>query len=135
MEKYYGLSSIEYELMKLFWSSGSPVPFAEVMSYCKDVMKKDWAQTTLHTYLTRLIKKGILSSERKGYKRSYYAKINEQELSHIYAERFLKESYNGSVKNLLLSLTYKTKFSQSEVDELKQLLDAGVSDEETKDTQ
>lgn len=130
MGTHYGLSDIEYELMKFFWDNTGAHTFSEVLRYCHEEMHADWAQTTLHTYLTRLIQKGVLSSERNGYRRSYCAKVSEQELSHNYANQFMKETYHGSIKNLLISLTYQTSLSQEEVDELKQLLDSSISSEE-----
>ena len=69
-----------------------------------------WAQPTLHTYLTRLVKKGILHSEGKGYKckRSYYPELTEQELAHKYATDFVDNTFNGSISDLLVSLMYNT---------------------------
>lgn len=115
--------------MQLFWSNDRPLPFSDVVRYCNEEKGHDWAQTTIHTYLTRLIEKGVLLSNRKGYKRSYYAAVSEAELSHQYATRFVEEAFDGSVKNLFASLTYHTKLSKEEIDELRQLLDSNDSDE------
>lgn len=126
MDSHYGLSDIEYELMQLFWSSDHPLPFADVLAYCNDTLKRDWAATTLHTYLTRMIQKEVLGSTRKGYKRSYFAKVSESQLSCNYANDFLKDSFGGSLKNLLLTLTSESKLTQDEADELKQILDKNI---------
>lgn len=67
-DTYYGLSKMEYNLMKYFWNTNAPVSFSEVEKYCNTELHYGWAQPTLHTYLTRLVKKGILHSEGKGYK-------------------------------------------------------------------
>lgn len=127
MPSQYGLSEIEYEFMQFFWACNKPVSFAEVMHYCNEEKKHSWAQTTVHTYLTRLIQKGVLTSTRKGYKRSYKAQVSEAELSHAYASQFVAEAYDGSIKNLLLSLTYNTKLSREEARELHQILDDHLS--------
>lgn len=126
-DTYYGLSEMEYQLMKYFWNHHHPVPFAEILDYCNSQLHYDWAQPTLHTYLTRLIKKGILSSDRKGYKRSYYPALTEQELAHRYATEFVDSSFNGSISNLLVSLTYNTRLSESDIDELKKIIDQNTS--------
>ena len=77
--------------MKYFWNTNAPVSFSEVEKYCNTELHYGWAQPTLHTYLTRLVKKGILHSEGKGYKckRSYYPELTEQELAHKYATDFV----------------------------------------------
>lgn len=57
MDDYYGLSELEYQLMQLFLENKEPIGFSEVIHYCNDVKHLNWAATTLHTYLTRLIAK------------------------------------------------------------------------------
>lgn len=126
MGTYYGLSETEYLLMQFIWESNHPLSFFEIFYYCNETLNLNWAQTTAHTYLTRLIQKGVLASDRKGYKKLYYAKLTEQELSHEYANRFVEESYHGSIRNLLASLTYETSLSPEEVEDLKQLLDSSI---------
>lgn len=94
-DTYYGLSKMEYNLMKYFWNTNAPVSFSEVEKYCNTKLHYGWAQPTLHTYLTRLVKKGILHSEGKGYKckRSYYPELTEQELAHKYATDFVDNTF------------------------------------------
>ena len=123
-DTYYGLSKMEYNLMKYFWNNNGPVSFSEVEKYCNTELHYNWAQPTLHTYLTRLTKKGILHSEGKGYKckRSYYPELTEQELAHKYATDFVDNTFNGSISDLLVSLTYNTKLSESDIEELKNII-------------
>ncbi|MFR7395566.1 MAG: hypothetical protein ACLUTA_10155 [Blautia wexlerae] len=33
-DTYYGLSKMEYNLMKYFWNTNAPVSFSEVEKYC-----------------------------------------------------------------------------------------------------
>lgn len=122
-DTYYDLSKMEYNLMKYFWNTNAPVSFSEVEKYCNTELHYGWAQPTLHTYLTRLVKKGILHSEGKGYKckRSYYPELTEQELAHKYATDFVDNTFNGSISDLLVSLTYNTKLSESDIEELKNI--------------
>ena len=84
----------------------------------------------LYTYLTRLVKKGILHSEGKGYKckRSYYPELTEQELAHKYATDFVDNTFNGSISDLLVSLTYNTKLSESDIEELKNIINNNTCD-------
>lgn len=120
-ESYYGLSETEHELMKYFWASDQPLSFAKIYEHCKE-QNYGWAQTTLHTYLTRLIKKGVLHSDRNGYKRSYYPEITEAELAHNYATHIVDDFYGGSIANLMVSLTYHADLAKEDVEELKQIL-------------
>lgn len=108
----------------------APVSFSEVEKYCNTELHYGWAQPTLHTYLTRLVKKGILHSEGKGYKckRSYYPELTEQELAHKYATDFVDNTFNGSISDLLVSLTYNTKLSESDIEELKNIINNNTCD-------
>lgn len=120
---YYGLSELEYALMQYFWKNNHSLSFAEVLDYCNNELHYNWAKTTLHTYLTRLIKKGVLHFERKGYRHSYYPELTEQELAHKYATNFVDSSFGGSLSNLLISLTYNAELSDSDIEELKKIID------------
>lgn len=76
-------------------------------------------------WLILIVKKGILHSEGKGYKckRSYSPQLTEQELAHKYATDFVDNTFNGSISNLLVSLTYNTKLSEADIEELKNIID------------
>ena len=126
-DTYYGLSKIERDLMRFFWNAGRPLTFHEIQAHCIG-MNYGWAKTTLHTHLTRLMKKGLLEVGAVEKKRTYYAELTERELIHRYADSFVKDSFGGSIRKLLLSLTYHTKLSRSEVDALKKILDDSVVD-------
>ena len=128
MDDYYGLSELEYQLMQLFGENKEPIGFSEVIHYCNDVKHLNWAATTLHTYLTRLIAKCVLCSDRNGYKRSYYAAVSEKQLSHQWAQKIVKRSFGGSIRNFLVSLTYEAPLSKEEVTELHQLLEDQLSE-------
>ena len=81
--------------------------------------------------MARLVKKNILHSEGKGYrcKRSYYPQLTEEELAHKYATDFVDNTFNGSISNLLVSLTYKTKLSESDIEELKNIINNNLCED------
>lgn len=45
-DTYYGLSKMEYNLMKYFWNTNAPVSFSEVEKYCNTELHYGWAQPT-----------------------------------------------------------------------------------------
>lgn len=119
-----GLTSIEYEIMSYFWEREEPIYFSEILSYFNDVKKKNWAKTTLHTYLTTLIRKGLLSSDKAEYKHSYTAAITKEELARIVSHKFIDRSFNSSLKSFLISFTESTPLTPEEIEELHQILDS-----------
>lgn len=120
---HFGLSDIEYELMSFFWDSDGPVTFSEVLTFCNEKQGRNWAKTTAHTYLTRLVQKGLLNTCHPGTKRAYYAAISKNELAHTSAQEFINTSFSGSLKNFLVSLTGNQPISPEEAKELHQILD------------
>lgn len=123
MDSYFGLSEIEYEFMEFFWELDRDASFAEITAYCNTQRAHGWAATTIHTYLTRLIRKGVLDSSRNGYKRSYRAAVSKEELAHRCARKFVDESFHGSLRNLLVSLTLNAPLSQEDAAELHRILE------------
>lgn len=67
MEKLPQISEAEYEIMKILWEE-SPLSTNEV---CERAQKTHtWNQKTIHTLLSRLTAKQVLSYEQRG--RMYY---------------------------------------------------------------
>lgn len=42
-DTYYGLSKMEYNLMKYFWNTNAPVSFSEVEKYCNTELHYGWS--------------------------------------------------------------------------------------------
>lgn len=124
MKKNKGLSDIEYELMTFFWEIKKPVTFSEVLDYCNQTKNWNWAKTTAHTHLTRLVKKKLLGiHDAPGVRRSYFAKITKEELAQVSALEFVNSSFSGSLKSFLLSLVPNKTLTQEEANELHEILD------------
>ena len=45
MRNSSALSDIEFELMLFFWDLENPVTFAEILRFCNEEKKWDWAKT------------------------------------------------------------------------------------------
>ena len=56
------ITDSEYEIMKLLWRSNSKMTVAEVVNG----LGNDWSASTVSTFLQRLLKKGIVSCDKKG---------------------------------------------------------------------
>lgn len=116
------LSKMEEEIMEFFWSKEGLHSFGEVMKYCNDEKKHGWAQTTVHTYLTRLIQKGSLEIERTGYRKFYRAKKSKSKMLEDEICRKASEFSTDEVKGLLVSLTRQAKLTQKDMEELRHML-------------
>ena len=63
MEKKFGLSATEYELMEFFWDNPGEKSFKEILEYFNNVKGKNWKKQTLSTFLTILQNRGYLKAD------------------------------------------------------------------------
>ena len=67
-KEFFGreLSACEMLIMKAVWSYDGDIPLKELMIQLRDVYHKDYARTTVATFLTRLHNKGYIETYRIG---------------------------------------------------------------------
>ncbi len=124
MPQKYGLSEAEYQLMELIWEAGRPLTFGEIEGYLSERTDKNWKKQTLHTYLTRLIKKGALKTTGYGRRHIYEPVMEKEEYISNWTHSFLDDSFGGSLGTFVSALTGNTgKLSPKDIEELRRYLD------------
>ena len=63
--------------------------------------EKGWKQPTVLTFLSRLVEKGLLETEKRGKLRSYTAAMTREAYKNSETRDFLAQLYGGSVQNLV----------------------------------
>ncbi len=114
------ITDSEYEIMKILWQTGEKMTVAEVTNALSG---QDWTPSTVSTFLQRLLKKGILSCEKKGKSNLYFPLLAESDYELKETENFLSKLYKGSVKNLVAALYEGEKLSKEDVSELKKIFE------------
>ncbi len=134
MNNHLGLSDMEFDLMSFFWEQTSPVTFAQILDFCNDVKGWNWAKTTAHTYITRLLHKNLLGmNSTKGMRRTYFAKISREAFMSSSVQELVDVSFSGSIKNLLLSLIPNNRLTRKDVEELHKILDQLAEPDDTSE--
>ncbi len=113
------ISEAEYEIMCVIWDK-YPINTNEIT---KIVLKSsNWNKRTIHTLISRLDKKGIISHEQVG-KLYYYTPIVKKE-DYIKAESksFLKKFYDGTIKSMVMNLIENDMITDDELTELRNML-------------
>ncbi len=124
MPQQYGLSEAELLIMDMIWSYDRPFLFSEIMDYLSTKENKTWKKQTLHTYLTRLIKKGVLVSFGNGRKHSYKSALSKEEYIQQWTRKFIDESFEGSLGKFILALSGNCRnLSQEDLNELRDFLE------------
>lgn len=114
------LTKCELEVMDVVWQKGR----ATVQEVC-DALSRDLAYTTVMTTLKVLEeKRGVLQREKSGRAYVYEPVVSRAEVRQYMAGDLTRRLFSGSVKTLVLSLLGSQQVSQSEIRELKQVIES-----------
>ena len=123
MSNFFGLSEMEYELMQIFWAKAEPLSFPQVVAICNEENGHQWAKTTIHTFLSRMVTKGVLRVENGRKKHIYTALVTSDDLETSYALSFLQNSYGGSLARFFKAVIRGIKIPEIDAAEIRALLD------------
>ena len=113
------ISESEWQVMKVVWS-GPPKTLPEILSALQFT---GWSKTTIQTYLSRLVKKGALTTQRQGKGYLYYPTLSQSQCQIEQSRSFLHRVYDGSISKMVLGFVESGSLSPEELEELKALID------------
>lgn len=113
------ISESEWQVMKVIWS-GPPKTLPEILSALQFT---GWSKTTIQTYLSRLVKKGALTTQRQGKGYLYYPTLSQSQCQIEQSRSFLHRVYDGSLSKMVLGFVESGSLSPEELEELKALID------------
>lgn len=114
------ISDSEWEVMEVLWKK-SPLTSSEIIEILKQYIS--WNPKTIHTLISRLVKKDAIEVKKDAPFYLYYPKVSQEECRKIETRSFIKKVYNGSIHLLISSFIKNEKLSDEEIKELKQILD------------
>ncbi|WP_020399848.1 BlaI/MecI/CopY family transcriptional regulator [Kordiimonas gwangyangensis] len=113
------LSDQQYQIVQTLWQLGE--------GSAKDVQQAlddlSLAHTTIGTVLSRLEKKGVLSSETRGRERIYRAEIDESDVKRSMVSSLVSTLFKGDSKALLAHLVREGDFDDGDLSDVKALLE------------
>ena len=114
------ITDSEYTIMKILWKSEKKMTVADVV---RELDGNDWTASTVSTFLQRLLKKEVISCDKKGKTNLYYPLLKQSEYDLGETENFLSKIYKGSVKNLVAALYENKKLSNEDMSDLKKMFE------------
>lgn len=121
------ISGCETLIMKIVWDSKEEISTPELIDALRVRYGKDYARTTVVTFLQRLAEKGFVRTYRKGRVAYVQALKTEKE----YMSKFLSEAeefwFQGDSSHLVAALCEAKKLSKDEIGRIRELLD-GLDD-------
>lgn len=118
MKKFQELSGAELEVMQALWKSGTSM---KVQDVCDALESDKWAYKTVATLLMRMEEKGAVVSEKVGKANCYTAVLDKKEYTASQTRNFVDKLYNGSVKDLAVSLFKSEGMTQEDIEEIRKM--------------
>lgn len=126
-EQFFGeernLSASETTIMKAIWDTGEDISIPDLIELLRTDYGKDYARTTVVTFLLKLSDKGFVRTYRKGKLSYAHAMKSEAE----YRTKLLNEEtdywFGGNVSNLFSALCSSRRLTKDEIGEIRSLLD------------
>lgn len=111
----YQLGVVESRFADIIWEN-APVSSAQIVRLCEEKLK--WKKSTTYTVLKRLCEKGIFQNDNGTVK----SLISKKEFYSIQSEKFVQETFDGSLPKFLAAFSSRKSLSKKEVEELKKLI-------------
>ena len=115
------LPDAEFEIMKRVWDSTPPITTATIMESLG--REKGWKAQTIITLMLRLVEHGFLRTEKKGRERSYFPLIARDDYLKYETENFVQFYHDNSFSSLLASFMGEKSLTESDLAELKRLVE------------
>lgn len=120
MNKMQRMSDSEEQIMEFIWAAGHPVTTREIIANLPE--GNDWKQSTVITFLARLMGKGILKATRISKANYYEPCITEQEYRNFETKQFIADVHKGSVLGFIGSLCDNGDLTKEDIEKLMKRL-------------
>ena len=110
------MGAIESRFADMIWEN-EPIPSPELVKLAERELK--WKKSTTYTVLKRLCERGICQ-KLGGVVTSL---ISRQDFYAVQSEKFVEETFSGSLPAFLAAFTTRKKLSEEEIAELQALID------------
>ena len=110
------LGVVETRFADLIWEN-EPITSGELVKLCEE--KLSWKKSTTYTILRRLCERGIFSN----HKGTVTSRISKDEFYAMHSEKFVEETFEGSLPRFLAAFSTRKKLSDDEINQLQKFID------------
>ena len=110
------LGAVEARFADLIWQN-APIRSGELVKLCEAELT--WKKPTTYTVLRRLCQRGIFQNEDG----LVTARISREEFYAMQSERFVEETFCGSLPSFLAAFTRRRSLSPAEIAEIRAMID------------
>lgn len=114
------ISDGEWSVLMALWENDG----AELGTLINAVSdERKWSKNTLHTYLTRMEKKGLVRIDKESSRHKYFSLVDKESFRKRERKSFLERVYNGAAGDLIVAFLKEEKITKEEREELRKILD------------
>ena len=110
------LGYVESKFADIIWRL-EPISSGELVKHCEAEL--NWKKPTTYTVLRRLCERGIFQNEGG----IVTSRISREEFYAMQSERFVEETFCGSLPSFLAAFTRRRGLSRQEIDEIRKMID------------
>jgi BlaI family penicillinase repressor len=119
------LTEAEWAIIQMVWEH-EPVPAPTVQELLET--QRGWSYSTVKTLMDRMVKKGLLTTERMRNLMLYTSAITRQEAQNTEILKTLKRAFAGALTPMMQFLMDSDHITHSELDELEAMIKAKKSE-------
>lgn len=113
----YKLGVVEAKFADIIWEN-EPLPSRELVALCQQ--KLNWKKPTTYTVLRKLCERGIFQNA-DGLVSSV---ISREDFYAVQTERFVEDTFDGSLPAFLAAFTRRKNLSQEEIADIRKMIDS-----------
>lgn len=111
------LGAVEARFADIIWEN-APLSSGELVRRCADQL--EWKKSTTYTVLKKLCERGLFQNDGG----TVTALVTKQEYSARQSQKFVEETFDGSLPAFIAAFTAGKLLSQRDLDDIRQMLDA-----------
>lgn len=112
----YKLGEVELRFAELIWEH-EPISSGELVKLCAG--RLNWKKSTTHTVLRRLCEKGLFLNEGG----TVHSLVGRMDFYASQSEKFIEETFHGSLPRFLAAFTQRKKISPKEIEEIQRIIE------------
>lgn len=109
------LGEKQFQFAELVWRY-APLPSCELVNICQREL--NWQKSTTYTVLRKLCEKGLFKNEAG----LVSVLMTREQFFAAQSERFVEETFGGSLPAFIAAVTSRKKLSPAEIDELERVI-------------
>ena len=112
----YKLGNVEMRFADIIWNN-EPLSSGELVKLAEKEL--NWNRSTTHTILRRLCQRGMFQNHTG----TVSSLVSKADFISAQSEKFVDETFSGSLPQFLASFARRKKLSDKEIDEIQKFID------------